>query len=372
MPSRPTFANFITIENVPMSRPPRITLRVVADACQCSTATVSLALRDSPEIPAATRAKVRRVAKKLGYEANRSMARVMSEIRSPDRPAYKETLAYLIEVDKTRREPWHRRMRAGVERRAAELGYKIDVWEFARDEVAPRQMTRVLRSRGIRGVIVGPFPRGKAELLLDWSHFAPVAIGYSMAKPVLHRVARDLFQEFRRAIARFEIAGYRRLGWVAMRVQDESMAGVATAAYLLAMNDHRTLLPTSPLIVEEFDRATLCEWVERERPDIVVSMENRVGDWLNGAPRAGPRVDFFSGNCDDTKDPHSGLYGNFETIGAAAVEQVSALIEHGGFGVPREPTTLLVPGIWNRGKTVRATFFKDFPSGKRPPRRTVI
>jgi LacI family transcriptional regulator len=45
----------------------RVTLRQVAAAARCHYSTVSLALRDSPQLPRATRERVQAIARKLGY-----------------------------------------------------------------------------------------------------------------------------------------------------------------------------------------------------------------------------------------------------------------------------------------------------------------
>jgi LacI family transcriptional regulator len=52
----------------------RVTLQVIADRLAVSTATVSLALRDSPVVAEATKRKVQKVARDLGYIYNRSAA----------------------------------------------------------------------------------------------------------------------------------------------------------------------------------------------------------------------------------------------------------------------------------------------------------
>lgn len=52
----------------------RVTLQVIADHLDVSTATVSLALRDSPVVADATRQRVRALARELGYIYNRSAA----------------------------------------------------------------------------------------------------------------------------------------------------------------------------------------------------------------------------------------------------------------------------------------------------------
>lgn len=52
----------------------RVTLQVIADSLDVSTATVSLALRDSPVVASDTKERVQRLARELGYVYNRSAA----------------------------------------------------------------------------------------------------------------------------------------------------------------------------------------------------------------------------------------------------------------------------------------------------------
>ncbi len=57
----------------------RVTLQVIADHLSVSTATVSLALRDSPLVAEATRVRVREIARQLGYSYNRSAASLRTD-----------------------------------------------------------------------------------------------------------------------------------------------------------------------------------------------------------------------------------------------------------------------------------------------------
>jgi LacI family transcriptional regulator len=52
----------------------RVTLQIIAERLEVSTATVSLALRDSTVVAEATKRKVQRVAREMGYIVNRSAA----------------------------------------------------------------------------------------------------------------------------------------------------------------------------------------------------------------------------------------------------------------------------------------------------------
>lgn len=57
----------------------RVTLQVIADRLGVSTATVSLALRDSPLVAEATRLRVRQFAREMGYSYNRSAASLRTD-----------------------------------------------------------------------------------------------------------------------------------------------------------------------------------------------------------------------------------------------------------------------------------------------------
>ncbi len=57
----------------------RVTLQIIADRLTVSTATVSLALRGSPLVAEATRARVQQMAREMGYSYNRSAASLRTD-----------------------------------------------------------------------------------------------------------------------------------------------------------------------------------------------------------------------------------------------------------------------------------------------------
>ena len=57
----------------------RVTLQLIADRLAVSTATVSLALRDSPLVAEATRIRVRELAREMGYRYNRGAAALRTD-----------------------------------------------------------------------------------------------------------------------------------------------------------------------------------------------------------------------------------------------------------------------------------------------------
>lgn len=57
----------------------RVTLQIIADRLDVSTATVSLALRDSPLVADGTRLRVQQIAREMGYSYNRSAASLRTD-----------------------------------------------------------------------------------------------------------------------------------------------------------------------------------------------------------------------------------------------------------------------------------------------------
>ena len=57
----------------------RVTLQIIADRLEVSTATVSLALRESPLVADGTRLRVQQIAREMGYSYNRSAASLRTD-----------------------------------------------------------------------------------------------------------------------------------------------------------------------------------------------------------------------------------------------------------------------------------------------------
>jgi len=332
-----------------------VTLASIARACGVSPSTVSLALRDHPRISAATKGRIRATAARLGYEPNRSVARVMSEIRAGGRvAAFKESLAYFTADVAPASHTYESRLYAGVKARAAEMGYGINRFELGVNGLTLDNLGNVLASRGIRGLILAPWPTARSEMRLDWDRFASVAIGYSLERPEIHRVARDVMHTLRGEFERLATRGYRRIGFVMERSHEERMDFLTLAAHRLNAFLTHAGDRVPPLVEEELREEAFLKWVEAYAPDVIFTMYRPVYDWLRAMKRRVPEdIGLFIFNCQSPDSIFSGIYPDYEALGAAAVEQVAGLVERGDFGVPARPTTTLVPGVRCAGSTLR-------------------
>lgn len=121
----------------------RVTLQVIAEKLNVSTATVSLALRDSPVVAASTKSRVQMIARELGYSYNRSAA------------ALRTARTNIVAVgfhDITN--PYFAELLAAVEETAAAAGKSILLGTYNEDIERQTRVLTTLREYRPDGMIV--------------------------------------------------------------------------------------------------------------------------------------------------------------------------------------------------------------------------
>src|SRR5689334_20001595 len=117
-------------------------MQEVADALGVHRSTVSLALRNHPSIPEATRARVRETAERLGYRRHPLVAALMTFRRSA-RPAPAHTTLACVSSsqppDTWKESPTMREMLAGARARAQTLGFRIEEFPLFQRGMTPER-----------------------------------------------------------------------------------------------------------------------------------------------------------------------------------------------------------------------------------------
>src|SRR5688572_15204271 len=141
----------------------RPTLKDVAKEAGYHITTISLALREHPSIPESTRAQIREIAQRLGYQKNPvyhalSRFRQQGSVCAPaPRIAYLENYGKGAGISR----PSH--MEAifhGAKQQAELLGYQLDPLAVGEDDHDSRSLTAYLRQHEITGIVVGSFTPG--------------------------------------------------------------------------------------------------------------------------------------------------------------------------------------------------------------------
>ncbi len=338
--------------------PSKATLQDVAEQSGVHRTTVSLALRDHPRIPAATRDRIKAVANRLGYRINPLVAALM-QTRRLGRQERHVTLAFVTNYP-TRfgwRPSHHDRpdFFPGAAKRARDLGYKLEDFWLAEPGMTPARFCRILASRGINGLLIGRLPPGLRSLDLDWSRFSSVALGLTLRSPVLHHVTENHFDTVSQAMTRCFERGYRRIGFVYSEANDSPLVGDRwVGAYLLhrmrwPAADHLPLCPGEPSCEKDFSR-----WFKKHRPDAIIATHARpVLDWLTRLRREVPRdVGVIDLENHPTLDCAGVRYDPAE-VGALAVDMLVGLLHRNETGIPvSNQHEVQLTGVWHDGHTL--------------------
>ncbi len=346
---------------------PRPTVKLIAAKAGLSGAAVSLALRDHPSIPPHTRARVKRLAGRLGYRVDPNVSRLMSYLRL--RPRLRTTgvlgVLHLFPTAKPWREnPSLRRIHAAAAQRAAQFGYELEECWLAEPGMNAARKREILLARGIEGLLVLGTPQWVENIDFDFGPFACAATGYSLRTP-LHRACQHQYREMLIALQRLETLGYRRPGLVLTEDSDHRTMQHWSAAFLSAQRHWARARQTKPLFMPELNQAAFGAWFRAERPDVVIghkAVKTVVHEWL---PAAGARVPETCGFADldvdaETDTPYSGIRQNNEQVSAAAIDLVIGQLQRHERGLPIFPKIVLIEGKWADGATTRA---QTLPAG---------
>lgn len=129
------------------------TLQDVADAAGISVMSVSRCLRNDPRHSEETRLRVRAIAERLGYRPNPLAAAFVATREKNREKKRSSTIAYIRRLGE--QHPNQQDLRDGIFSRTERQGLGVD--ELAFEPGDEQRLQRVLRARGILGVIFGPF-----------------------------------------------------------------------------------------------------------------------------------------------------------------------------------------------------------------------
>ena len=344
------------------SRPPAppVTLDDVARAVGVHLSTVSLALRGSPKIAAATARRIRAAAERLGYRQDPvnfalSRRRLGAQMAKP-------RLIFLTNRDSW--EDFHRvahmpRFLAAAQNEAERCGYVCEaklVRDCARD---PAAMAGEFDRSGVQGIILAAFMPYLPSIELPWRRYGIVKIDTAFMAPEAAQVSYDQRQIVEAACQRLHALGYRRLGLAIGHADEQSSRQLFGIAYTL--KQHLLGLPVIPPLHfmphESYRQSTdrLAKWVRRHRIEAVMSNWTHLDRLLAAAGFRVPDDVACAGLC--LHDPDSFLAGSVmshETVGRRAVEMLALQIRSRRLGPQPHPPTVYIAGSWHDGASAPA------------------
>ena len=331
-------------------------LRLIAEACDVSISTVSRALSGHPSVRTEVRERICALASKKGYRRNDLVGKLMSHVRTGRTDRFLGNLAVIHVPSPTQPKmlPAHRRIIAGAAARAKTLGFQLYEFSAGRDGLDAEGYARVLRARGVQGVIM--LYTEPTDLLADfpWQGFAGIEIDYGRREPVLHTVCLDHFMTLTSALERLRGLGYARIGLFLSRFKDERIAHKWSAAFVAFQRYGEEQIGDVPILMaDQVTEADFLRWYRRHRPDLVIGHLDEAVGWLEADKvRVPTEAAFFSLSWTERKRPCAGLDLRLELQGEVAADTVIAEIQRGERGLPADPRTIMVRGRWVEGPTL--------------------
>jgi DNA-binding LacI/PurR family transcriptional regulator len=326
-----------------------------------SATAVSLALKESPRVSAAMRARVRRLAQASGYIPNARLSELMYQVRNSVTTTYHATLGALSlypEEEPWRTRPYLKVLLDSAVARAQRHGYRLEYFWLKRPGMSPARFRNILEARGVRGLFClgsadpeEPFP---AEL----GQFAVTTFAATIPSR-LHRVAshceadaRLLFDELRRR-------NYRRPG-LSILVHGDRRTDYAYSACFLSAQER--LFPPSQVPIlrsDEWNEAAFARWFAAHRPDVIVLHQSAayvagVEGWLQRHRWSVPgAVGLALLDLNPNPRRYAGICQDPARMGATATELLIGRVLLGDCSTPLHPKVELVVGDWNEGRTLR-------------------
>ncbi|WP_415907417.1 LacI family DNA-binding transcriptional regulator [Oleiharenicola sp. Vm1] len=340
-----------------------VTMATIARELKVSKNTVSLALRHDPQIPPATRARVHAAAQRLGYARNPVVAHLMAELRKQAHGRSKHTLAVLNahrERDAFRTHPTIPTYVAGIRRRAEAQGYGIDEFWLHDPQLDGPRLNRILRARGIRGVIVvGLMEENRLpeRFASTWRAHTCVVTGVRTHEPTLSFCCVDHHALVLQACERALALGYRRPALVIDERIDRLVEGRFTSGMMigqLALPARDRVPAFTAVEAARGDPREFYAWLDREKPDVVFTLYRFVRRLIEARGVKIPRdlgllqLERRAGDRD-----WAGMDQHNDRTGEAAVDMVISHLHNNECGVPEFPRATLIGASWQPGKTLR-------------------
>lgn len=335
-------------QDLSSAAPKRPTLRTIAREAGLSLTATSMALRNHPGIAADTRSRVQALARKLGYHPDPKLATLMQHLRTQSGTEYHETIAFLSSHPDYRWKSYSQHdYFLGACERAAELGYRVELFHLTEPGMTPARISSLLEARGIRGIMIGPFEQPGAQLDLAWDRFAAVTFAYSLTSPVLHRVTTDYYREMLSTLHRLTREGCQRIGLNVSIDDDAKVLNLWRSAYLF-FEDNLQDASRIPINASPRGARGLDAWLRAHKPDAIISAGcdfPQLYELEHG--KAPPkRIHYINMNLHHADHRSRGIDQDSWSIGRLACGHLVTMLQRNETGIPEQPQIISIEGKW--------------------------
>lgn len=341
----------------------RVTIADLAKVAGVSKTAVSLALRNRREISVGLRQRIKTLAEDMGYRRDPCLSLIAASrwkgIQAPPGVVIAHITMPLVdrEVEGVTDEFLRLKEYCG------ESGYLIEQFHLSEYRNA-RHLSKTLRGRGIRGVIISQIWDDNFCDQFEWEHFAAVAVNEGYYSPPVDlytpNYTNTLCQCWQNLLAR----GYRRPAVVVMREHRDNFFNFIISS--TAQSLQKATLPREERIPVQFTDPNKPEatraWIEKYAPDVVIGFNDAQYWALRHSGYHIPSDLAFASMWRQPHDPGliAGMMIDEKELIFQAASRVDSLLRVGQFGPPETTMTHRLNGKWTDGKSIAFGRHKQF------------
>jgi LacI family transcriptional regulator len=342
----------------PEPPPRRVSLRDIAKMMGVSHVTISLALRDSPQVSAKLTAEVKRKAEELGYRPDPMLNALSNYSRSKGNPAFQATVAWINGWKDPSELRGYEEFDAywnGADLAARKLGYQLEEFRIGA-EYSSHRLDQILSARGIRGLLLPPHNLQPEWKDFPWEKYFIVKFGRSLHQPKTHLTTADQVLNTVLAFEKMKERGYRRIGFVTTEPYMKVHGHLFEAGFLIAQQsvDAKQRLPVLSLVGLNATQAVapLTAWVKKHRPDAICTDVKWILALIGKAGLRVPEDIAVAATTVLDTGIDSGINQHPEEIGRVGMLLLNSIINDGAIGIPTIFRQTMVEGAWVDGTSL--------------------
>ncbi|MEM6821986.1 MAG: LacI family DNA-binding transcriptional regulator [Verrucomicrobiota bacterium] len=342
-----------------MRKSKRILLRDVAEAAGVSTAAMSKALRDLPDISPETRERLKKLAADMGYRPDPALSALAAYKKRNYVHQFNSTLGF-VSTEDTQTKLLKNTMQQGrfelLETQAQRLGYKIQPIAIGLDKKKHRQIGRTLFHQGIRGLILPPSPLSLNDYGLRWADFAAVTLFRHPTQPFFHAVTVNQQHVMQQVAGQIHAQGYHRPAVLIPEITYRQTGSSWLDAFSFAHQQREggSLIP--PHILIDGKEHKIVPWIKKYKIDVIIGVGR--GVLIDSVSKNGlsvpKHIGFVVTDIDESDRRSSGLTRSREQLFRLAIDVLNGMLQRGETGKQKLPFSIQIEAQWQPGKTLSA------------------
>lgn len=332
----------------------RVLMKDIAAKAGVHQTTISLALRNHPSLPKKTRDRIQALANEMGYRPDPALSALIAYRQSTKQNQADQVIAFIVNCrgEKEFNESHvYRQLVDGARNRAAEFGYKLDLFWFGRDYQNSKSLNRVLKARGIQGVILGAFDYHNLDLQLDWELFSVVKINILPTELSFETILSNQMFGVRMAMKELRDHNLRHVGLAVADHDEAHNRNLFSSGYLVAQRhlEKSDIIP--PLIFHRRPQKELHEqivdWAREHKLQAILSNWNSFDEaaWRL-TTEFGQTCRFVPLDADQRTQRYGGICQNHPLIGERAIDRVVGQIRIFRRGPEENPSMTMIQPTW--------------------------